>query len=80
MAKTPKTDGYEDNHPTVMSTLPVPSGEDEEEFLLSCRFGDLDDVQEFIKKYGSASLSNIRDANGNTILHMASGNGHISNF
>ena len=63
-----------------MSTLPVPSEEDKEELLLSCRYGDLDEVQEFIKKYGSGSLSDIRDANGNTILHMASGNGHIGDI
>ena len=61
-------------------SLPVPSGEDKEELLLSCRYGDLDEVQEFIKKYGSGSLSDIRDANGNTILHMVSGNGHIGDM
>lgn len=60
-----------------MSTLLAPSEEDKEELLLSCRYGDLDDVQEFIKKFGSESLSDLRDANGNTILHMVSGNGHI---
>jgi len=50
--------------------------EEKDELLLSCRYGDLDDVQEFVKKYGQSALA-VRDENGNTILHMASGNGHI---
>ncbi|KZT22464.1 ankyrin [Neolentinus lepideus HHB14362 ss-1] len=50
--------------------------EEKDELLLSCRYGDLNDVQEFVKKHGQSALA-VRDENGNTILHMASGNGHI---
>ncbi|EPQ55269.1 ankyrin [Gloeophyllum trabeum ATCC 11539] len=51
--------------------------EEKEDLLLSCRYGDLDDVKEFVNKYGQAPLAEVRDENGNTVLHMASGNGHI---
>ncbi|KAJ3752481.1 ankyrin repeat-containing domain protein [Lentinula raphanica] len=56
--------------------MPTPSSEDKDELFLSCRYGDLEDVQEYIQKFGPESLSEIRDDNGNTILHMISGNGH----
>ncbi|KAE9402803.1 ankyrin [Gymnopus androsaceus JB14] len=50
--------------------MPIPSDEDKEEIFLSCRYGDLDEVQAYIQKF------EIRDDNGNTVLHMISGNGH----
>lgn len=56
--------------------MPIPSDEDKEEIFLSCRYGDLDEVQAYIQKFGAESLSEIRDDNGNTVLHMISGNGH----
>jgi len=49
----------------------------EEDILLSCRYGDIQDVQAFIKDFGTASLAEIRDESGNSILHMISANGHI---
>ncbi|KAJ2918533.1 hypothetical protein MD484_g1864, partial [Candolleomyces efflorescens] len=51
--------------------------DDKEELLLSCRYGDLEDVQAFVDRHGSAPLADIRDENQNTILHMAAGNGHL---
>lgn len=62
----------------TMSASPagVPSNEEQAELLLSCRYGDLEDVQEFVKKFGPESLTKIRDDNGNTVLHMICGNGH----
>ncbi|KDQ56305.1 hypothetical protein JAAARDRAFT_158326 [Jaapia argillacea MUCL 33604] len=54
-----------------------PSEEDKEELLLSCRYGDLEDIQSFVQKYNPESLADIRDENGNTILHMTCGNGHM---
>lgn len=48
-----------------------------EDLLLSCRYGDLEDVQAFIKKFGADSLAEIRDQSENSILHMISANGHI---
>ncbi|KAF8529842.1 cytoplasmic protein [Gautieria morchelliformis] len=52
------------------------SVDDKEDLLLSCRYGDLDDVQRFVGTYGSDSLDDVKDDNGNTVLHMACGNGH----
>ncbi|KAJ7592194.1 ankyrin repeat-containing domain protein [Mycena floridula] len=53
-----------------------PSADDNEEILLSCRYGDLEDIQKFVEKFGAEALANVRDDNGNTILHMICGNGH----
>ncbi|KAF9261119.1 ankyrin [Marasmius fiardii PR-910] len=53
-----------------------PTDEEKDDLLLSCRYGDLEDVREFIHKFGHEPLSSIRDENGNTILHMTCGNGH----
>ena len=60
----------------MMSTSSIPSDEEKDELLQSCRYGDVQDVQEFVKKFGPASLADIRDENGNTVLHMICGNGH----
>ncbi|PFH52199.1 hypothetical protein AMATHDRAFT_57565 [Amanita thiersii Skay4041] len=54
-----------------------PTDEEKDDLLLSCRYGDIDDVREFTLKYGQDSLASIRDDNGNCVLHMVSGNGHI---
>jgi uncharacterized protein len=58
------------NHPT-------PSPDDTEDLLLSCRYGDIGDVNSFIERFGTAPIADARDQNGNTVLHMASANGHI---
>jgi uncharacterized protein len=60
-----------------MSASPVPSDEEKHELLLSCRYGDLEDVQQFVKRFGPGPLADLRDDNGNTVLHMICGNGHI---
>lgn len=60
-----------------MATWPLPTDDDKENLLLSCRYDDLDEVQDFVTKFGSGALSSVRDDNGNTLLHMACGNGHI---
>ncbi|KAI0364955.1 ankyrin, partial [Pilatotrama ljubarskyi] len=57
-------------------SLATPTQEDLEEILLSCRYGDLEDIQQFVDKFGSDALATARDDNGNTILHMVAGNGH----
>ncbi|PBK72598.1 ankyrin [Armillaria solidipes] len=54
----------------------IPTAADKDELLLSCRYGDIEDVQLFADKYGAETLSGIRDDNGNTVLHMICGNGH----
>lgn len=57
--------------------LSMTTQDDKDELLLSCRYGDLDDVQLFVKQFGAESLADVRDDNGNTGLHMLCGNGHI---
>ncbi|KAH9039819.1 cytoplasmic protein [Lactarius pseudohatsudake] len=54
----------------------TPSPEDTEDFILSCRYGDIDDLKSFVERFGTDSVGNARDENGNTVLHMASANGH----
>ena len=56
---------------------PAPSPDDTEDLLLSCRYGDIDDVRSFIDRFGTAPVGDVRDENGNNVLHMASANGHI---
>ena len=52
------------------------SADDKQDLLLSCRYGELDEVQRFVGTHGANSLGDARDENGNTVLHMACGNGH----
>ena len=50
--------------------------EEKEDAFFSCRYGEIDEVQSFVKKYGAAELASIRDDQQNTVLHMICGNGH----
>ena len=56
--------------------MPSPTEEDQEDLLLSCRFGDLHDIQHFIATFSPDVLNAIIDDNGNSVLHMAAANGH----
>ncbi|KAJ7686065.1 ankyrin [Mycena rosella] len=56
--------------------MSTPTTDEKDEFLLSCRYGDLDDVKQFVAQFGSDAAAEIRDDNGNTALHMLCGNGH----
>ncbi|KAJ7815678.1 hypothetical protein B0H14DRAFT_2846984 [Mycena olivaceomarginata] len=58
----------------------APTTDEQEEFLLSCRYGDLDDVKQFILQFGVAAAAEIRDDNGNTPLHMLCGKRPCSFF
>ncbi|TCD62708.1 hypothetical protein EIP91_006533 [Steccherinum ochraceum] len=53
-----------------------PTQEDKEELLLSCRYGDLEDIQVFVNKFGSEPVNDIHDDTGNCVLHMVAANGH----
>ncbi|KAJ9125326.1 hypothetical protein QFC22_000283 [Naganishia vaughanmartiniae] len=53
-----------------------PTEEEVEDLLLSCRYGDLEDVKMFEEQYGADAVQNARDERGNTVLHMCCGNGH----
>ena len=61
-------------------SLAEPTQEDVEELLLSCRYGDVEDIQQFIGRCGPDALATARDGNGNTVLHMVAGNGHTGTF
>jgi len=52
------------------------SAKEQEEFLLSCRYGDIEDVKSYLDRFGSENLLAIHDDNGSNCLHMAAGNGH----
>ena len=56
---------------------PPPSHDELEDLMLSCRYGDLEDVQAFVDRFGWTPLDEVRDESGNTILHMICGNGHL---
>ncbi|CAA7260484.1 unnamed protein product [Cyclocybe aegerita] len=53
-----------------------PSEDVKDDVLLACRYGDLEDVEAFVKQYGTSALADVRDENGSTILHMIAANGH----
>ncbi|KAF8706787.1 Ankyrin repeats (3 copies), partial [Rhizoctonia solani] len=53
-----------------------PTNEDYDDLILSCRYGDIDDVRLFVDKFGVEATASARDENGNTVLHMVSANGH----
>jgi len=56
--------------------MPQPSPDELSEIILSARFGDIDDVKLFVETYGKQALADARDESGNSVLHMASANGH----
>lgn len=57
-----------------------PSEEQVEELLLSCRYGDLEDVKAFVQQYGVDPVQQARDDRGNNVLHMCCGNGHAGEY
>ncbi|KAH7908412.1 ankyrin repeat-containing domain protein [Hygrophoropsis aurantiaca] len=59
-----------------MPTHPSPSAEEAENLLFSCRYGELNEIRQFVEKFGSDIIPTIQDENGNTVLHMICGNGH----
>lgn len=63
-------------HWTSMSLSP-PTDDDKEELLLSCRYGDTEDIRLFIGRFGPDLLNDVRDDGGSCVLHMACGNGHL---
>jgi hypothetical protein len=62
------------------TTTATPSQEEVEDFLLSCRYGELEDVQAFVEKYGQEAVESARDDRGNSAVHMCCGNGHVGMF
>jgi ankyrin repeat protein len=60
--------------------MSTPTANDKEDLLLSCRYGDLEDIKKFVEQFGQHPLSDIRDENGNSVLHMICGNGHTGEY
>ncbi|KAL0577542.1 ankyrin repeat-containing protein [Marasmius crinis-equi] len=56
--------------------MSTPTDEEKVDLLLSCRYGDLEDVQVYVQKFGKDAISSVRDENANTMLHMICANGH----
>jgi len=54
-----------------------PTQEEIEDLILSARFGELEEVTAFADKFGWDAVSDAKDERGNTVLHMACGNGHL---
>jgi len=55
----------------------TPTQEQVEEFLLSCRYGELEEAQAFVEKFGEGAVESARDNRGNSAVHMCCGNGHV---
>lgn len=54
----------------------TPTTEEQEDVIMAARFGDIDDVKTFVNDFGIQALAEARDESQNTVLHMASANGH----
>lgn len=61
----------------AITPSPPPTPDDLEELLLITRYGELDELKSFIEKFGTNPLVQARDEDGNTVLHMVCGNGHL---
>ena len=61
----------------AITSFPSPTPEDTEELLLIARYGELGELKSFIEKFGTKPLIDARDEDGNTVLHMVCGNGHL---
>ncbi|KAF8885981.1 ankyrin repeat-containing domain protein, partial [Infundibulicybe gibba] len=57
--------------------MATPTDDECADLLLSCRYGELDEVRQFVEHFGGTHLAGIHDDNHNTILHMVCGNGHL---
>ena len=54
----------------------VPSQDQIEDIVFSARYGELEEVQDFVKSFGIRALADARNDRGNGCLHMAAANGH----
>jgi ankyrin repeat protein len=57
--------------------MAAPTADEIEDALLSCRYGEFEEVQAFVASFGIEPLSDARDNNGNSCLHFCAANGHI---
>lgn len=54
----------------------APASDEQEELILSARYGDIDDIKLFVDAHGADALADARDESGNSVLHMTCANGH----
>lgn len=54
-----------------------PTADELDDIILSARYGELDEIEQFVAKYGINSVADAVDERGNGCLHMAAANGHI---
>ena len=59
-----------------VATKPMPTEEEIEDVILACRYGDLEDVRQFVDTHGVVALADARDERKNSALHMCCANGH----
>jgi ankyrin repeat protein len=64
-------------HFSIPHTMSSPTQDEIEEFILSCRYGELEEVQQFSDKFGWEAVIRAKDDRGNTGLHMCCANGHV---
>lgn len=55
----------------------APTQEEFDDLLLSCRYGEVEEVSAFALAHGWAAVASVKDERGNTPLHMCCGNGHV---
>ncbi|GFZ49684.1 hypothetical protein JCM24511_07086 [Saitozyma sp. JCM 24511] len=55
----------------------APTQEELDDLLLSCRYGEVEEVSAFALAHGWAAVALVKDERGNTPLHMCCGNGHV---
>lgn len=54
----------------------IPTEDEREDVILASRYGDLEDIRQFVDTFGVSALAEARDENGNSVLHMCCANGH----
>jgi hypothetical protein len=58
----------------------MPTDDERDNLLLAGRYGDFEDVQLFVVQHAATAIADIRDENGNSILHMVCANGHLGEY
>ncbi len=59
-----------------LMSLATPTDEEKEDVLLACRYGDVEDIEQFVTRFGPDPLNQTRDERGSSVLHMVCANGH----
>jgi hypothetical protein len=61
-----------------MTTRSRPTEDELDDVLLSCRYGELEELRHFVETFGIESFAEgVKDERGTTGLHYICGNGHL---